>query len=344
MAAEPRRWWPIVKALLSLIILAFVGRRFAADLANPELYREPVEVAWLAAAGLLYLAGLGMACWYWAWLLGRLGPRPGAVPIARAYYASQLGKYVPGKALTLVMRAAMARRAGVSAWLAGMTAFYEVLTTMASGVLLATAVYLAMSRGATSFLGAQPWGDAWAALAQLKPPPEGLSPPTMLFVCVLLLAAVAWPIVPPIFNRLAERLSLPFRDPTAIPPQLRWSQLLVGLAFGAAGWVLMGLALACGMHAVDQAGLPWVLPTLAHLLAILAVAYVASFLVLVSPGGLGVRELFLSWLLTPEVARANDLSPELAAGKVALVVVLLRLAWTAAEVVLAGLLYWTKER
>ena len=35
--------------------------------------------AYLVPAGLLYLAGLGMAAAFWGWLLGRLGQRPGGL-------------------------------------------------------------------------------------------------------------------------------------------------------------------------------------------------------------------------------------------------------------------------
>jgi hypothetical protein len=118
----------------------------------------------------------------------------------------------------------------------------------------------------------------------------------------------------------------------------------MGLGLGCVGWSLMGLSLACALASVQQAGLPWTLPTLADLAASLAISYVAGFLVLVAPGGLGVRELFLTWLLTPSVAAAGALSPELARGKVVLVVLLLRLAWTLAEVLLAFLLYWIRGK
>jgi uncharacterized membrane protein YbhN (UPF0104 family) len=62
-------------------------------------------------------------------------------------------------------------------------------------------------------------------------------------------------------------------------------------------------------------------------LAAVAASYVAGFVVLVAPGGLGARELVLQELLTPRVGGA-------AAAVLASLV--LRLVWTAAEVALAG--------
>src|SRR5262249_3262647 len=73
MNAARRPWWPVVKLVVGLAILVFVGRRFALDLSRPELYTEPIGVGWLVASGLLYLLGLGVAATYWGWLLARLG-------------------------------------------------------------------------------------------------------------------------------------------------------------------------------------------------------------------------------------------------------------------------------
>jgi uncharacterized membrane protein YbhN (UPF0104 family) len=127
-------------------------------------------------------------------------------------------------------------------------------------------------------------------------------------------------------------------------PRFRWSHLLVGLGLAGIGWLLMGAALACTLHAVPGAGLSPSWWTIIDLTAIVAIAYVAGFIVLIAPGGLGVRELFLAWLLTPRLAVEHDLPRELAQGKVVLVVLLLRLSWTVAEVLLAAVLFPMRER
>lgn len=338
------RWWPILKVVLGAIILFFIGRRFAHDLSQPQLYTEPITWGWLLPAGLLYFAGLSIACLYWGILLAQLGPSPASLPLARAYFLGQLGKYVPGKALTLVIRAGLAKHAGVSPGLAGLTAFYEVLITMASGGLLASLVSLIWSCNTVLRREDQPWSDAWYALFHLRAPEVGLSPHALLVVSLFLFALFFWAILPPVYNRLADRFSLPFREPTIRLPQLRLPHLGLGLVLGTVSWILLGLALACSLHAVPQAGLPWTFPTVARITAILAVAYVAGFVVLLAPGGLGVRELFLTWLLTPEIAALHTLPRELARGKVVLVVLLLRLVWTTLEVLLAGFLYCTQEK
>src|SRR5262245_45219164 len=184
MQAKRRPWWPLVKLLVGVAILFYVGRRFAQDLAQPELYAEPIVAWWLVASGLLYLLGFGVPCLYWGWLLAKLGPRPEALPLARAYYVGQLGKYVPGKALSLLMRASYARSAGVSPGVAGMTAFYEVLVTMGSGALLATIVYSAVTLQAPPIGAREAWAQAWSALRHGEEPEGGFAPRTLRIVAV----------------------------------------------------------------------------------------------------------------------------------------------------------------
>jgi hypothetical protein len=339
MDGTRRRWWPVVKLLVGLAILLFVSLRFARDLSQPGLYAEPIGPGWLLASGLTYLAGLGVACVYWGWLLARLDSPGEPVALARAYYLSHLGKYVPGKALSVVMRVASARRAGVPPGPAGMTTFFEVLLTMGAGTLLAVGVYQALTWRAPALGAREAWAQAWLAL-RLQTPECGFAPRALRIVSVGLTVGVLWPALPPIFNRLADRLTRPFRLPTRSLPPVTWGQFLVGLALGAVGWLFLGASLACALRAVTDAGPALDGLTFLRLTAILAIAYVAGFLVVFVPAGLGAREFFLTMLLTPEIA----LSEELARGKVELVVVLLRLVWTGAEVLAAVVLLRARGR
>jgi uncharacterized membrane protein YbhN (UPF0104 family) len=333
MSGKSRRWWPVLKALVSLAILYYLGRNFARDLSRPDLWTGPFHLVWLLPAALLYLAGLSLCALYWRLLLLHLGQRPPLLGTFRAYFIGQLGKYVPGKALALVLRAALLRRSDVRAGPAGMTAFYEVLTTMAAGALLAFILFLAVQAATPGIPPLDAWPPLWNALAEEQPDYE--VDPRILFVVTSGLALLfLGPILPVVFNRLVARISLPFRDPAAAPPALRFSWLLQGLLLTAFGWPMFGIALALALQAVPGASLPWDLPTIAWLTGVMALSYVAGFAVLIAPGALGVREAFLAVLLVPELARAG-LEPAVARGKVLLAVLLLRLAWTTAEVVAA---------
>ena len=66
-------------------------------------------------------------------------------------------------------------------------------------------------------------------------------------------------------------------------------------------------------------------------------SYVAGFLVVVAPGGLGAREFVLATALTPRLTATTGAD---AAALAVVIALLLRLVWTAAEVLLAVVLYF----
>jgi uncharacterized membrane protein YbhN (UPF0104 family) len=343
MEGKRRRWWPVVKALVGLVIVFYIGRSFARDLAHEELWEQPLHVGWLVSAALLYVVAFAICALYWRRLLLCLGQRPTLMSTLAAYFIGQLGKYVPGKALALLLRALLLRRSGVSAGLAGMTAFYEVLVTMTSGAAVAAILFFAMAGFAPGVPDGAAWRQLWEALlnalSDKEVPSIQLHLGTLVIISVALFLLLVTPILPPVFNRLANRLSLPFRHPAAAPPPIRLSYLVEGLLLTALTWLLFGVALGLALQSVPGAGLSWDVPTVAYLSAVMALSYVAGFAVLIAPGALGVREIFLTLLLTPEVIAHSALTPVEARGKVELAVLLLRLTWTIAEVVVSGVLY-----
>jgi uncharacterized membrane protein YbhN (UPF0104 family) len=184
-----------------------------------------------------------------------------------------------------------------------MTSVYETLTTMAVGALMA-AVLL-------TWLTADGGSLVWRALG--------------------LVALAGIPILPGVFNRLVRRLAAPFLRAESGPlPEVKTLTLMSGLALGACCWVLLGISLWAVLQALRPDSSAWEGATLPRCVAFLALAYVAGFLALPAPGGLGVRELILQQFLEPELGPL----PALVA------VLLLRLLWTAAEAVAGGTLYW----
>ncbi len=305
-------WWPALKIALAVLVLAAVGRQFYLDLDRLGPKWPTVHVEWLAAAAGLYLLGMGFSAVYWARLMISLGAHPGAVAAVRAYYVSQLGKYVPGKALALLMRVGMIATPATPASTAALAAFHEVLATMASGAIVAVVCALLLPVG-----GGLDWADLYAVPGKHDPGRW-----EMLALAAGLLVVTLGPILPPVFNRLAAGVTAPFR--TGPLPAVGWPALAEGLIVTAPCWLCMGLGLGCGLLAVGETPppLPW-------LVAAMAIAYVGGFVVPISPGGLGVREFVLAVLLAPHHER----------GAVTLAVLLLRLAWTLAEGVASAILY-----
>ena len=152
MRTRLRKWWPILKALLAIAILIAIGRQFAHALRIPErglmpalreLWAGILHPTWLIPAGCLYLLGMGFSAVYWYRLLLGLGQQPSFVGAVRAHFIGQMGKYLPGKAWALFLRASEIRGPSVRMGIAIMTSFYDVLTTMTVGALVA-AIFFAL--------------------------------------------------------------------------------------------------------------------------------------------------------------------------------------------------------
>jgi hypothetical protein len=282
---------------------------------------------WLIASGLFYLAGL-MTCGRFFELILRSSATPvRLLPALRAYLVSHLGKYVPGKAMVVIVRAGMVVPFGVRASTAAIATFYETLVMMASGGLIAAAGFAAAGwsgapggSGVIDF-GLPAWGrasipvyrlGAWAGVGL------GLG-----FVAV----SVPW-----VFGRLAQLASLPIPSvgPDAMPRLSGWL-LSRGLLWTACGWVFLGLSQVAVVRAFDPVGSAAILALglLPVVIASVALATVAGFVVAVLPGGLGVREGVLMASLAPAIGTEQAVIASL----------VLRLVWVTAEVVAALILF-----
>jgi hypothetical protein len=192
-------------------------------------------------------------------------------------------------------------------------AFYEVLTTMASGALVA------------------------ALLFTLWPPQVGGLEWDPVFLGLLLVGLAGVPLLPGVFNRLVQGLARRFQNVESFRlPHMHTRTLLTGVAATSVGWLLLGLSL----WATVQGLLPETQPLdgvrLARYTAMLSLSYVAGFMAIVVPGGVGVREFILSLFLPPELPATGPAAAALAA----VAILVLRLVWTAAEVLFAGVLYF----
>src|SRR5438445_11269915 len=95
----------IGKTVFAIVLLVIIGRQFYKDLTSENLREHTFHFGWLAASAALYLVGLAMWGLFWFRLM-RLFDQQITLPIAmRAYLLGQLGKYVPGKAWALMVRA-----------------------------------------------------------------------------------------------------------------------------------------------------------------------------------------------------------------------------------------------
>ena len=319
----------VIKAIVAIAVLWAVGRhvlRTWNDLnrQGTSLHFEPI---WLVGSGILYLAGLAAYGRFFERILQASATPVRLGPALRAYLISHLGKYVPGKAMVVVVRAGLVVEYGARPSTAAFATFYETLVMMAAGGLIAAVGFATAAGSERVVLKIPRWGQIQVPFYQVAAL-AGLALGLGFLVLVL----------PPVFGRLARLVSLPIPGvgPEALP-HLTANLLVRGLLWSAAGWILLGLSQLAVVRAFDRAGAEHLiqLGLAPVVVAGVALATIAGFVVAVLPGGLGVREGVLMSVLAPAAGTDTSVVAALA----------LRLVWVVAELaVTALLLVWPRPK
>jgi len=258
--------------LVTWIIFRFVGVQLE-DLRAIDLGEWRPDLPLLIASCVLLLMGYFVSASVWGLMVHDLGgPRLRFGTCIRIFMIANLGRYLPGKVWQIVGLATLARQRGVPA----------AVATGAAAVGQGMALLGATLVGTTAFVSGE---------AELRV--MGFA---MLSLAVVGVGAVSLPRV------LRAAMSLWFRltrqelpkDWTPRPGLVfRW------LALYTANWVLYAFAFWVLLRSF---GLPG---TLIETAPAFAAAYVAGYLVLFSPAGIGVRESFLTMLLAPIMGQGS---------------------------------------
>jgi glycosyltransferase 2 family protein len=313
MAENPphrHRWW-LLAAKVAIVVAVGVAVSSTLRIAIDQLAGEPrqIKLGWLIMAGLLYLSGSTPMAWFWWRTLAALGQRPSWPTTLYAYFFGHLGKYVPGKALVVVIRVGMLRRAISSVRLTMASVLLETLTLMAVGAAL---------------------GAACSGFA--------LHLDTRVTAMAIAAAIVAGlPTLPPVARRLAGKAAAEFRAMACaqekLPETEKAIRLGITLRLLASGWLaamvcwaLWGLSLWAVLHSIG-ANIVDPIHDLPLMVAAVSLAVVGGFVSLL-PGGLVVRDALLLELLSPSCGPASAL----------LAAVLLRLVWLVSELCICGIL------
>jgi glycosyltransferase 2 family protein len=281
-----RRLWPIVKWSLFLLVLFFVGRHARHLWGDLDSQTLQLRWGWLALAIIASVVAWVPSIWYWRQLLSRLGWKPSWLPLLRAYYCSHPAKYVPGKALVILLRATLLRSSGVPAATTAYTVTLETLTYMAAGVV--TMVLLL-----PTIVAKLPQFDALAAVAR-----EPIWR-TCSFVVAIIGSLVGLGVLSRLSVYFAKKMkgAVPamgtLDQPIPVPVFARGLLLFLG------AWWLQGMTLGLTLQAISPSPIDWNGWPLWTGAA--AVSMVGGFLAVFAPGGLGVREGLLIELLREQV-------------------------------------------
>jgi hypothetical protein len=140
------------------VVLAFVGWRMWELWQSDEIRGLKVDWLWLAASAAVYLLGWLPTVWFWRRMMRAVGGNVAWGDAVRAYYCGHLGKYIPGKATVLVIRAGLLKDRGCPARLAALTAAYETLMLMGVGLASAAALLPRLFRR-SQLAGWSAWTD-----------------------------------------------------------------------------------------------------------------------------------------------------------------------------------------
>jgi glycosyltransferase 2 family protein len=266
--ASKRRRALVWTLRLSLVaaVAVFLTRTVAGDWEQVTAAARQLRPGWVALSLGFVVAGLLVATKVWQELLADLGsPLPLRVA-ARTLLVGQLGKYVPGSVFAVIAQTEMVSRHSVPRSRAALAALLQLALAVAAGTLLAVA--------ALPVLTTAP-GLRWSALA--------------------LLACAALALAPPVLRRLLDlALRLTRRPP--LQRTVTNAGLARAVAWQLLAWVLLGLHVWALTRGLDGDG-----RLLLVAVGSFALAWVAGFLVVVTPAGAGVREAVLIAALAPVV-------------------------------------------
>jgi uncharacterized membrane protein YbhN (UPF0104 family) len=311
LLARPRLL-AVAKWLIAAVVACFIGRTIYDAWDGLADYAWQIQPLWLVLSGGLYVIGVLPCALFWYATLRRLGQRPRLLAALKAYYVGHLGKYVPGKAMVIVLRAGLVRGPDVQTAVAAVSVFCETLTTMAVGACLAAALIAVCFREQRFFI----------------------------VISVALMAVAVTPTLPPVFRRLVMLSGVGRRHPLALAQlaRLDYRWLLGGWITIALGWTVVGLSLWATLRGLGIATVDGQAPrALEHLplwTAAVSLATVAGFLSFI-PGGAGVREAVLIGLMQ---------STGFASPDALLAAAVLRIVWLVAELAVAGISYAIPRR
>lgn len=300
-ATSRRRLILLAKGLVAVVVVAFVWRSVADAARQLSTQAVRPDVAVLGLSGVVYLVSLLPMAWFWRRTLAALGQPSRWRDVLPAYYLGHLGKYVPGKALVVVLRTGAVRRTGGEAGPIAASVVVETLTLMAVGGAVASLLLVTLGG-------------------------EGLSEWVLPLAVGMALVAAA-PTLPPVMKRIVARLA-PAGSVATATRGVTWPLVATGWAAALATWLGLAVSLWLALRSLD-AQIAFSAGVALRCLLATSLPVVAGFLSLL-PGGLLVRDGLMFALLKP--------LPALAEPTALAATLLVRLVWIVSELAACGML------
>ena len=294
----------LARWVCSAILLYAASLQIALELRKLQGHELNLDLTLLFVGALLYMVAMFLFATYWRRVASSMGGGSSRLEAQRAYFASQLGKYIPGKAWVILIRCALLDNQTTPTPVIIASTFYETLAMMAAGSVLALATLLGV----------------------------GNARPVMLVLASGLTIGLLLAVLPPVFGRLTTWVAHSFQKegfPIATITYRTWFQAFHYCIPGwiAAGMSLLAIAGSLGISMFSFAG---------FLLACgsIALAMAGGFAVVIVPAGLGVREWVMMQSLGPSIGTSNAV----------LIAILARITHVSVELFVGGCLYLFGKR
>jgi hypothetical protein len=267
-----RKIWKLLQFAVGALLVALAVRSIASNWQS--LRAQPVD--WRISPGTILTSVLVVFTAYavlieaWRRVVLSMGERLPFFAAVRIWFLASLGKYIPGKVWAVAGAAVLAKRAGVDPSVA------------VAGALILQALALASGAAAVALTAR----DAFQAMG-----------PAALPIAAVLLGLSAAGLIAlgsqPLLDRMSRLL------PSSLPRLRAVSAGILTMAFAAnlLAWALYGLALVLLAHGV----LPGITLSLPKAIGVFTCSYLAGFIALFAPGGLGPRESVFLLMLAGDI-------------------------------------------
>ncbi len=257
----------LLGTLIGIVGIAFVVRRVIRDRSEIADALSSADIGWLVVGGISGLAAMSLIGINWLVIIRHAGsPSPWRRGLSW-FFVGQLGKYVPGGIWPIVGQAELAHRGSTPR----STAYFSTAMSMV-----------------TTFLGAATVAAVTGLIA-----PSGNRVIPALIAAGLVVGSVALVAEPA--RAALHRLTAKVTSRSLRLPEPRWFAGLVALHLPV--WVLfsgMNIFAAVALRADLDARL------VVELVFVTCVSWMAGFVIVGVPGGIGVREtIFISMMTAP---------------------------------------------
>lgn len=269
--ARPRLWRGL-QFIAGAVLVGLAIRSIAANWQS--LQAQPIEwqlsTGWILASVLVVFTSYAVLIEAWRRVVLSMGERLAFFQATRIWFLASLGKYIPGKVWAVAGAAVLAQRAGVDPSVAVAGALVLQVLALASG-----AAVVAVTAGQT-----------FQAVGQG-------AIPIAVAVILLSLLGVAALTSQPFLDRVGRMLPVSWPRPRAIPAGM----VVAAFVANVLAWIGYGVALLL----LARGLLPGVILSLPQAIGVFTCSYLAGFLALFAPGGLGPRESVFLLMLAGDI-------------------------------------------